>query len=56
MHGFPIKQGKIQQNQFYGEYLGNWYPYFSHSMGAFFPLGSYPMVYFIISEMHGFPH
>ena len=25
-------------------------------MGAFFPLDSHPMVYFIIWEMHGFPH
>ena len=35
--------------------LKNLYSYFSHSMGAFFPLDSHPMVYFIICEMHGFP-
>ena len=35
--------------------LENLYSYFSHSMGAFFPLDSHPMVYFIICEMHGFP-
>ena len=33
--------------------LGNWYSYFSHSMGAFFQLDSHPMAYFIICEMHG---
>ena len=38
------------------ENLGNWYSYFSHSMGAFFPLDSHSMVYFIICEIHGFPH
>ena len=25
-------------------------------MGAYFPLDSHPMAYFIIWEMHGFPH
>ena len=25
-------------------------------MSAFFPLDSHPMMYFIIWEMHGFPH
>ena len=35
--------------------LENLYSYFSHSMGAFFPLDSHPVVYFIICEMHGFP-
>ena len=39
-----------------GENLGNWQSYFSHSMGTFFPSDSYPMVYFIIWEMHGFSH
>ena len=38
------------------ENLGNWYSYFSHSMDAFFQLGSHSMVYFIICEIHGFPH
>ena len=51
---FP-QYGKIQQNSWYGKSLGNWYPYFSHSIGAFFPSDSHPMVYFIIWEMHGFP-
>ena len=37
------------------ENLGNWYSYFSHSVGAFFPLDSYFMVYFIIYEIYGFP-
>ena len=57
--GFPInfpKYGKMQQNPWYGESPGNWYSYFSHSMGAFFPSDSYPMVYFSIWEMYGFPH
>ena len=47
---------KILQNPSYEENLGNWYSYFSHSMGAFFPLDSHSMVYFIICEIHGFPH
>ena len=46
----------MQQNPWYGKSLGNWYSYFSHSMGAFFPLDSHPMVCFIIWEMHRFPH
>ena len=57
--GFPINfphYGKMQQNPWCRESLGNWYSYFSHSMGAFFPLDSSPRVYFIIWEMHGFPH
>ena len=29
---------------------------FPHSMGAFFPSNSHPMVYISIWEMHGFPH
>ena len=28
--------GNTLQNSFYVEKLGNWYSYFSHSMGAFF--------------------
>ena len=47
---------KMQQNPWYGESLGNRYSYFSHSMGAFFPLDYHSMIYFIIWEMHGFPH
>ena len=47
---------KILQNQSYGEKLGLWYSYLSHSMGAFFPLDSHPMVYFLIGEIHGFLH
>ena len=57
--GFPInfpQYGKMQQNPWYGDSLGNWYSYFSRSMGAFFPLDSHPMAYFVIWEMHGFPH
>ena len=38
------------------ENLGNWYSYFSHSMGAFFQLDLHCKVYFIICEIHGFPH
>ena len=52
---FP-QYAKMQQNPWYGESLWNWYSYFFHSMGAFFPSYSHPMVYFIIWEMHGFPH
>ena len=39
-----------------GENLENWYSYFSYSMGAFFPLHSYFMGYFITWEMHVFTH
>ena len=28
----------MQQKPLHGENLGNWYTYFSHSMGAFFPI------------------
>ena len=57
--GFPInftQYGKMQQNSSYGENLGNWCSYFSHIMGAFFPLDSHFMVYFITWEMHVFSH
>ena len=57
--GFPINSpqyGKMQQNPWYGDTLGNRYSYFSHSMDAFFPLDSHFMVYFIICEIHGFSH
>ena len=57
--GFPInfpQYGKVQQNPWYGEILWNWYSYFFHSMGAFLPSDSHPMVYFIIWETHGFLH
>ena len=47
--------GNILQNPLYVENLVNWYSYFSHGMGAFFPLDSYSMIYFIICEIHGFP-
>ena len=40
--------GNIQQNPLYVENLRNRYSYFFHSMGAFFPLDSHPMVYLII--------
>ena len=56
---FPInfpQHGKMQQNPWYGESLGNWYSYFSHCMGAFFPLDPHFMVYFITWEMHVFSH
>ena len=56
--GFPInfpQHGKMHQNPWYGENLGNWHSYFSHSMGAFFRLDSHSMVYFIICEIHWFP-
>ena len=56
-----VKSGKlvlsnILQNPLYVVNLRNWYSYFSHTMGAFFPLDSHSMVYFIICEIHGFPH
>ena len=56
--GKPGKNGSQEYptNPSYGENPGNWYSYFSHSMGAFFPLDSHPMVYVIICQMHGFPH
>ena len=57
--GFPInfpQYEKMQQNPWYGESLGNWYSYFSDSMGDFFPLDSHSIAYFVIWEMHGFPH
>ena len=57
--GFPInfpQCGKMQQNPWYGESLGNRYSYFSHTMGTFFPYDSHPTVYVIIWEMHGFSH
>ena len=47
---------KILQNPYYVENLRNWYSYFSHSVGVFFPLDSHPVVNFIICEIHGFPH
>ena len=56
--GFPInfpQYGKIQQDQWYGESLGNRYSYFSYSMDAFFPSDNYPVVYFSIWGMYGFP-
>ena len=48
--------GKSNNTHRMRENLGNWYSYFSHSMGAFFPLDSHPMLYFITWEMHGFLH
>ena len=59
IHGFPIdfpQYGKMQQNPWYGESLGNKYSYIFHSMGAFFPLDYLPMVHVIIWKMHGFSH
>ena len=46
----------ILQNPLYVENLGNWYSYFSNSIGVFFPLDSHSMVYFIMCEIRGFPH
>ena len=46
----------MQQNPSYGGNLGNCYSCFSHSMGDFFQYNSHPTIYFIIWEMHGFPH
>ena len=50
LHGkcmdFPINfphYWKMQQNRWYGESLGNWYSYFSHSVSAFFPLVLFPI-------------
>ena len=52
---WEIGSGNIKQNPLYVESLGNWYSYFSHSTGPFFPLDSHSMVYFVICEIHGFP-
>ena len=57
--GFPInfsQYGKMQQNPSYGVNLGNWYSYVSHSIGDFSSYDFHPTVYFIIWEIHGFPH
>ena len=59
MHGFPINfpwSGKMQQNSWYKENLGNWYSHFSRSADAFFSFDPHPMVYFITCEIHGFSH
>ena len=57
MHGFPHQFLILQeQKPLHGVNLRNWYSYFSHSMGAFCPNDSYPTVYFIICEIHGFFH
>ena len=50
-HGFfhQYKHANLQQNPSYEESLGNSYLYFSHSTGT-----SFPMVYFITWEKHGF--
>ena len=53
--GFSInfpQFGKMQQNLSYRADLGNWYSYFSHSRGAFFPFNSHPVVY---EKYIGFP-
>ena len=47
---------KILQNPSYVENLGIWYSYLCHSIGAFFPIDSNPIVYLLICEIHGFPH
>ena len=59
MQGFPhqfLIVRKMKQNPLYGVNLGNWYSYFSHSMGDFSTYDSHPTIYFIIWEMHGCPH
>ena len=59
MHGFPHQFLIVRENAtkpFVWVNLGNWYSYFSHSMGGFSPCDFHPAVYFIIWEMHGFPH
>ena len=48
--------GKILKNPSHVQNLGNWHSYFSYSMGAFFQLDLHSVVYFIICEIHGFPH
>ena len=56
--GFLInfqQDGKIQQKPSNGQNLGNQLPYIFHSMGAF-SIRSHLVIYFIIWEMHGFPH
>ena len=45
--------GKCNKTNRMGENLGNWCSYFSHIMGAFLPLDSHFMVYFITWEMYG---
>ena len=59
MHGFPnqfpIERGNATEPIVWGN-LGNWYWYFSQSMGPYFPLNFHFMVYFIIWEMHVFSH
>ena len=59
VHGFPHKFSTVRENatkpMVWGK-SGKLILYFSHSVGAFFPLDSHPMVYFIIWQMHGFPH
>ena len=47
MYGFPVsfsQHGKIQPNTSYGKDLESQYSYFSHSVCAFFPIHSHPMV------------
>ena len=44
----------MQQNASYGKDLGNWYSYFSHSMGAFFLFSSHPVVYLLHGKCMGF--
>ena len=53
-HQYPIACENATKPILWGK-LGNWYSYFSHSMGTFFPSNYHPMVYLIIWEMHGLP-
>ena len=55
---FPInfsQYGKMQQNPSYGLNLGNWYLYFSYSMGEFSPYNFHPTVYLSYRKCMGFP-
>ena len=52
-HEFSIAQKNATQ-PIVREGLGNWYSYFSHSMGAFFLLDSNLMGLFITWEKYGY--
>ena len=50
------QHGNMQQNLLYWDSLRNWYSYYSHRMCTVFPLDPHSMVFFVIWEVHGFPH
>ena len=59
MHGFPHKFPTVRENATKPIVWGKSWKLIlilSHSMGAFFPLDSDPLVYFTKWEMHRFPH